>query len=482
MVLDFEDDDESGDSMVKWPFFASAIFIVSLVGVFAFLHYQQEGFLGNWQLVGCMFGSALASILIFFPFFAEKALFLAFDARKPSEEEFNRKVFFDLKEMKEELDTLAVKIDKVPSVVDQILSKSKEESQEKDDKIQSILENVKQAEDNLTQKIISLEQLVSSPLPQDPDPKIEEVQAGVQKNHDLINKFSKSFKDVEKSILALKQQIKEISPPFQTPYPIEPPPSDDMAEASQTPSISEAIEKEFQSEASLPELQDSEPEEENKTESIPDATPFAEEEEKIETEKTAEIEPLPSPPLEVESESIEEVDTHEDKNSAGEEDRELDPVEPEITQEAPVALAGTAPVETPEHDIAASDNELKLDLPDPEETIRKVDALLAGEKLPVKTKADPLSKDQPDKNAVTAVIANVMIGIGNKPFLRGDGPGLNWDEGVPMNFVEIGKWAWSPSRKNATFTVQVFRNDEDPDKGGKYEIKPGDKFEITPDF
>ena len=171
MVLDFEDNEESSDSMVKWPFFASAIFIFSLVGVFAFLHYQQEGFLGNWQLVGCMFGSALASILIFFPFFAEKALFLAFDARKPTEEEFNRKVFFDLKEMKEELDTLAVKIDKVPSVVDQILSKSKEESQEKDDKIQSILENVKQAEDNLTQKIISLEQLVSSPLPQDPGPK-----------------------------------------------------------------------------------------------------------------------------------------------------------------------------------------------------------------------------------------------------------------------------------------------------------------------
>ena len=75
-----------------------------------------------------------------------------------------------------------------------------------------------------------------------------------------------------------------------------------------------------------------------------------------------------------------------------------------------------------------------------------------------------------------------MIGIGNKPFLRGEGPGLSWDGGVPMNFVEIGKWAWSPTRKNATLTVQVYRNDEDPDQGGKYEVKPGEKFEITPDF
>ena len=71
-----------------------------------------------------------------------------------------------------------------------------------------------------------------------------------------------------------------------------------------------------------------------------------------------------------------------------------------------------------------------------------------------------------------------MIGIGNKPFLRGEGPGLNWEEGVPMNFVEIGKWSWSPTKKNASLTVQVFRNDEDPDKSGKYEVKPGENSRL----
>ena len=75
-----------------------------------------------------------------------------------------------------------------------------------------------------------------------------------------------------------------------------------------------------------------------------------------------------------------------------------------------------------------------------------------------------------------------MIGIGHKPFLRGEGPGLSWDEGVPMNFIEIGKWAWSPPRKNAALTVQLYRNDDDPDKSGKIEVKAGEKIEITPDF
>ena len=51
-----------------------------------------------------------------------------------------------------------------------------------------------------------------------------------------------------------------------------------------------------------------------------------------------------------------------------------------------------------------------------------------------------------------------------------------------MNFVEIGKWAWSPPRKNASLIVQVYRNDQDPDKGGKVEVNPGQKLEITPDF
>ena len=59
---------------------------------------------------------------------------------------------------------------------------------------------------------------------------------------------------------------------------------------------------------------------------------------------------------------------------------------------------------------------------------------------------------------------------------------MSWDEGVPMNFIEIGKWAWSPSRKNASLTVQLYRNDNDPDQTGKIAVKAGEKIEITPSF
>ena len=91
--------------------------------------------------------------------------------------------------------------------------------------------------------------------------------------------------------------------------------------------------------------------------------------------------------------------------------------------------------------------ELDLGLPAPEETLRKVDALLAGESTAPPPVKDKDATAQKARGGITTVIAKVMIGIGNKPYVRGEGPGLSWEEGVPMNFLEIGKWAWSPSRK-----------------------------------
>ena len=67
------------------------------------------------------------------------------------------------------------------------------------------------------------------------------------------------------------------------------------------------------------------------------------------------------------------------------------------------------------------------DLPDPAETIRKVDAILQ-ETNPEKTvgiendKVEDKESPRKSNTGSTSVVANVMIGIGNKPYLRGEGP------------------------------------------------------------
>lgn len=79
--------------------------------------------------------------------------------------------------------------------------------------------------------------------------------------------------------------------------------------------------------------------------------------------------------------------------------------------------------------------------------------------------------------------ASILIGIGNKPFLRGSAGGLNWQTGIPMEFEEIGKWRWvAPADLDGPVEVQIYRNDEDPDRKGRHTVEPGQKLEVTPVF
>ena len=77
----------------------------------------------------------------------------------------------------------------------------------------------------------------------------------------------------------------------------------------------------------------------------------------------------------------------------------------------------------------------------------------------------------------TALIVNLMIGIGNKPFIRGTGPGLSQDKGVPMSFLGIGRWQWISPDPEAPATVEVWKNDQAP-MGEPLHISGGEPLEV----
>lgn len=88
-----------------------------------------------------------------------------------------------------------------------------------------------------------------------------------------------------------------------------------------------------------------------------------------------------------------------------------------------------------------------------------------------------------EKATANSVTVSKLMGIGNKPFLRGSGGGLSWEKGVEMEFYEIGKWIWSvPADWSELVELQIYCNDEDADRKGKYTLQPGQKIEITPEF
>ncbi len=162
------------------------------------------------------------------------------------------------------------------------------------------------------------------------------------------------------------------------------------------------------------------------------------------------------------------------------------PAEP-VVEEATVASA-------PKPDAAAQS---KPDAPEPKESEESVKSEpepeeasssepqatvevedMFGDAVPVHA-----NKRMRTKKSDTAVIASVFIGIGNKPFVRGSGAGLNWESGRAMEFEEIGKWRWIvPADQEESVEIQLFRNDEDPDKTGKYTLEPGQKLELSPVF
>jgi hypothetical protein len=81
----------------------------------------------------------------------------------------------------------------------------------------------------------------------------------------------------------------------------------------------------------------------------------------------------------------------------------------------------------------------------------------------------------------TCLIVNLMIGIGNKPFVRGSGPGLSDEAGEPMQFLAIGRWLWRAPSADAAVTVQVWKNDRSP-LGEPVRIPAGETRELDEDF
>jgi len=118
-----------------------------------------------------------------------------------------------------------------------------------------------------------------------------------------------------------------------------------------------------------------------------------------------------------------------------------------------------------------------------ETAVSGIDGLTQGELLA--REAETIRKRRSTKSPLNAatLVVRVLIGIGNKPYIRGEGPGLSLDKGVPMEFVEIGQWRWiTPSPPREPISVRVYKNDEIPAEGEPIVLKPGQTLDVNPVF
>jgi hypothetical protein len=109
-------------------------------------------------------------------------------------------------------------------------------------------------------------------------------------------------------------------------------------------------------------------------------------------------------------------------------------------------------------------------------------------KTPVKTaparttlKAAPVQKPVIADTSPITIEARIDVGFGNRLFLRGQGEGLSWDRGTPLECVDSQTWRLIvPSKDKLQFKLLI--NDSVWAKGEDVVATPGKRVELVPAF
>jgi hypothetical protein len=86
------------------------------------------------------------------------------------------------------------------------------------------------------------------------------------------------------------------------------------------------------------------------------------------------------------------------------------------------------------------------------------------------------------RSVVTTITARINVGFGNALHLRGEGPGLSWDRGLPMECIATDLWRLNLGESARGFSFKVLVNDLTWNSGPDYTVASGGVVNITPTF
>ncbi|KAF0094046.1 MAG: hypothetical protein E1N59_2304 [Puniceicoccaceae bacterium 5H] len=88
----------------------------------------------------------------------------------------------------------------------------------------------------------------------------------------------------------------------------------------------------------------------------------------------------------------------------------------------------------------------------------------------------------PRSSSVTTVICKVDVGYGNQLYIRGEGNGLNWDQGVLMENTAPDEWRWSSNQVEGELQFKVLLNDDVWHQGDNHVVLAGATISFEPSF
>jgi len=147
--------------------------------------------------------------------------------------------------------------------------------------------------------------------------------------------------------------------------------------------------------------------------------------------------------------------------------------------------ASPAPPATPPQDAPAPLAAPATEPPAPRKRAPRKPASDAGPDLILESPPGPAAPEAAEAAAdgATRLVVTAYIGIGNRLFIRGSGPGLSWEKGVPLAFVSIGKWRWETGEASAAVKFKLYKNDEiECTALGERSVEPGAQQNLTAAF
>lgn len=95
--------------------------------------------------------------------------------------------------------------------------------------------------------------------------------------------------------------------------------------------------------------------------------------------------------------------------------------------------------------------------------------------------ASPKAKTKPAAISTT-IVAAVDVGFGNHLTLRGEGPGLSWEIGVPLECVSDDRWSITLPESAQPVVCKFLLNDTTWSAGEDYTVLPGSTVILSPTF
>jgi hypothetical protein len=105
--------------------------------------------------------------------------------------------------------------------------------------------------------------------------------------------------------------------------------------------------------------------------------------------------------------------------------------------------------------------------------------VVVAKKTTAPTKKKAASHSEPP---ATFISAKTDIGFGNHLYIRGEGPGLNWEHGLAMDCVGADLWTTTVKNAAAPVVFKLLVNDLSWSTGNDFVAEPGQSLTVNPTF